>query len=227
MNNLQTQTEESSCTGKSPKSGGLWSRIAVFLGRDIKSFLPRYKKMGAENDILKIPRVPPMEPLVDFNKLPRMAFRREVLDWRDNFHATAIITITKLRDDFVVQTCIELDKTSLFRKLITRSADEVLQDSFIRMVRWPLITTLRLEEAKLNACAQRLASFDKVNLTFDIRIMNAECISLHDVSFRPSNKSFILSQTQILLLGPEGLAEHFCKQANHLSKILLDIEESS
>lgn len=84
-----------------------------------------------------------------------MAFRREVLDWRDNFHAAVTITVARLQDAFIQQMHAELGNTNLFRKMLARPSDEILQDSFVRIVRLPLITALRKEEAKLNAIAEK------------------------------------------------------------------------
>jgi len=120
----------------------------------------------------------------------------------------------------------ELADTSVFRKLITRPADEVLQDSFVLIVRMPLIAALRKEEANLNACAQRWALFGKVDLAIHMRMLNSECASLHDIGFKPSNRSLIESRVQTLLLGPEGLAKHFRDQGLQLSRKLMEVKES-
>ena len=98
--------------------------------------------------------------------------------------------------------------------------------SRVRIVRLPLITALRKEEAKLNAIAEKWALFGKVELVFDSRKLNAECASLHDVGFKPSNQTLILSRIQVLMLGPAGVAEHFRDQGLHLSRKLLEAKET-
>jgi hypothetical protein len=110
--------------------------------------------------------------------------------------------------------------------MLARPSDEILQDSFVRIVRLPLITALRKEEAKLNAIAEKWALFGKVELVFDGRKLNAECASLHDVGFKPSNQTLILSRIQVLMLGPAGVAEHFRDQGLHLSRKLLEAKET-
>lgn len=214
---------------------GFTGRAVAFLKRDIKSFLPGRNNNGdrivhdpiaSEQSVAVTPADTPVESLVDLNKLPDMAFRREVLDWRDNFHANVTTTVSRLQGTFVDQIHIELGSTSLYRKLITRPTDGVLQDLFVSIVRLPLIMAVRQEEAKLNACAKKWELFGKADLVFDVRRLNAECVSLHDVGFKPSNKNLILLRLHTLMLGPAGVAEHFRDQALHLSRILLEAKET-
>jgi hypothetical protein len=234
MNEIQIHQGAQRSTENLQAKEGLWGKTVAFLNRDIKSFLPNGERDGDSEEVgdAGLESVAPtaagvvVESLVDFNKLPNMAFRREILDWRDNFHADVTITISRLQESFVQQVRDELGDTSLFRKLITRPTDEVLQDIFIRIVRWPLVTILRKEEAKLNASAEKWDLIGKVNLVFDIRRLNAECAILHDLGFKPSNKNLILSRIQTLMLGPAGLAEHFRDQGLHLSRKLLEEKES-
>ncbi len=233
MSNLPTHLESPNSPENLQASERLWSKTVAFLKRDVKSFFRADDSDRVSKELNEVGYEPiapdsvqkPVESLVDFNKLLDLNFRREVLDWRDNFHAEVTITIARLRDMFIQQIHTELGKTSLFRKLVARASDEILQDSFVRIVREPLIEILRKEESKLNASAAKWNLFDKVDLVFDIRRLNAECASLHDVSFKPSNKNLIESRIQALLLEPAGIAEHFRDQGVHLSRKLLETKE--
>lgn len=220
-----------------PKARNLWRSTVAFLKRDVKSFFPRDDKYRGSTELrvdtsedsgTPVPALaePPIESLVDVKKLPGMAFRRDVLDWRDNFHANLMLTLSSLYDVFAQQVHVELANTSLFRMLVTRESDQVLQDSFIRLVRLPLIAALRNEEAKLNDCAKKWRVFGKANLTFDIGPLSAECASLQDLGFKPSNKDQILSRCQELILGPAGLAAVFRDQGLQLSRKLMDTSAS-
>ena len=237
MNDIPPKPELAPDPETTPKSGSLWGSTVAFLKRDIKSFFPRGDKVGesAEQGVVALedsgaPALAqvevPIESLVDVSKLPDMAFRREVLDWRDNFHANLMITLSRLHDAFAQQAHTELADTSLFRKLVTRKSNEVLQDSFTRLVRLPLITAVRKEEAKLNVCAQKWSVFGKADLAFDIRALSDECASLHDIAFKPSNKDLILSRSQELILGPAGLAAVFRDQGLQLSRKLIETKAS-
>lgn len=220
-----------------PKSDSLWFSTVAFLKRDIKSFFPRDDKGGeqpeqgvaaSEDSGTSVPASveTPVESLVDMSKLPEMAFRRDVLDWRDNFHANLMNGLSKLNDAFAQQVHAELAATSLFRKLVSRQSDQVLQDSFTRLVRLPLINEVRNEEANLNACAQKWGRGGKSDLTFDISALNAECASLQDIGFKPSNKDQLLSRCQELILGPTGLSAVFRDQGLQLSRKLMETKAS-
>lgn len=235
MNDLSSHPGSSQSPKKLQVPEGLWSKTVVFLKRDIKSFFPGHEshavisKEQNEAGSQPVPPIPaemPVESLVDFNKLPDLAFRREVLDWRDNFHADITITAARLQDTFIQQMHTKLDSSNLFRKLVPRASDEVLQDSFVSIVRLPLIVALHKEESKLKICAEKRALFGKVDLVFDILRLNAECAILHEVGFKPSNRSLISSQIQTLMLGPAGIAEHFRDQGLHLFQTLLKAKET-
>ncbi|MBS7780082.1 hypothetical protein [Acidovorax sp. CCYZU-2555] len=213
---------------------GLWRKTVAFLQRDVKSLFPSAggeavakepNESGSETVAGTLADTP-VESLVDFNKLPDLAFRREVLDWRDNFHANVTLTVARLEELFIEQMHAELGNTSLFRKVIARPSDEILQDSFVRLVRVPLIAVLRQEEAKLKASAQKWALLGKVDLAFDLRRLNAECATLHDLGFKTSKRNLILSRIQTLMLGSAGIAEHFRDQGQHLSGKLMEARES-
>lgn len=241
MNDFSSESGLAQDPETTSKSGGLWSSLIAFLKRDIRSFFPSGDRgeeattqpenqgaVSSENPGTPAPAQVdvPIESLVDLSKLPGMAFRREVLDWRDNFHANLMITLSRRHDAFTQQVHAELTNTSLFRKLVTRKSDEVLQDSFTRLVRLPLIMAVRKEEAKLNACAQKWGVFGKADLAFDIRALSAECATFHDIAFKPSNKKLILSGCQELILGPTGLAAVFRDQGLQLSRKLMDTKAS-
>ena len=237
MNDIPTEPGHTPDPLKDPKSGTLWGCAVAFLKRDILSFFPHGDKdgesaelgqIGLEDSVAPAPAQVdvPIESLVDVSKLPDMAFKREVLDWRDNFHFNLMITLSRLHESFAQQVQAELADTSLFRKLFSRKSDEVLQDSFIRLVRRPLITAIRKEDAKLSACAQKWGLFGKADLVFDISALNHECTSLHDIAFKPSNKGLILSSSQELILGPAGLVVVFRDQGLQLSRKLMDIKAS-
>lgn len=233
MNEIPTEHGIAADQLKNPKAGNLWVSTIAFLKRAIKSFFPGGDKDGEFAEPRLIPlkdsvaSAPlqmdmPIESLVDVSRLPDMEFKREVLDWRDNFHYNLMITLSSLHNSFAQYVQAELADTSLFRKLVSRKSDEVLQDSFIRLVRWPLITAIRKEDAKLNACAKKWGVFWNSDLVFDISALSHECASLQGITFKPSNKELILSCSQELILGPVGLAAVFRDQGLQLSKKLMD-----
>ena len=237
MNDTHSELGLAQIPETAPQSNSLWSSTVTFLKRDIKSFFPRDDRSGtpteqgagASDDLgisAPAPVKTPIESLVDMSKLPEMAFRRDVIDWRDNFHVNLMNALSKLNDAFAHQVHAELADTSLFRKLVSRESDQVLQQSFTRLVRLPLINAVLNEEANLNFCAQKWGRGGNGDLTFDLSVLNAECASLHDIRFKPSNRDLILSRSKEIIMGPAGLATVFCDQGLQLSRKLMDTKAS-
>ncbi len=237
MNDTHSEPGLAQIPETAPQSDSLWSSTVAFLKRDIKSFFPRDDRSEAHSERGEVasedsdapaptPMEDPIESLVDMSKLPDMAFRRDVLDWRDNFHANLMNALSKLNDAFAHQVHAELADTSLFRKLVSRESDQVLQQSFTRLVRLPLINAVLNEEANLNFCAQKWGRGGNGDLTFDLSVLNAECASLHDIGFKPSNRDLILSRSKEIIMGPVSLATVFCDQGLHLSRKLMDTKAS-
>lgn len=230
MNELPSQQELPPILRTESNASGLWNKTVAFLKRDLNSFLPSRDKGGSLiEDLPAVSEAPPTAPeqpliksLVDLKKLPELAFNREVLDWRDNCHVSVITTLAGLMDSLTKQMEEKLANASLFRRLIAQPTDEVLQDSFVRLVRLPLIIAMRKEEAKLYSCAQKWGLFGKVKLDFDISKLDSECARLKDIGFKASNQQLILMQVQELILGRTGIAGDFCDQAIYLSKNLLE-----
>jgi len=94
------------------------------------------------------------------------------------------------------------------------------------LVRLPLINAVLNEEANLNFCAQKWGRGGNGDLTFDLSVLNAECASLHDIGFKPSNRDLILSRSKEIIMGPAGLATVFCDQGLQLSRKLMDTKAS-
>lgn len=231
MNKHSSQKLPSLRKDRSIKKEGLWARFFAFLNQDIEEISPSDKKIAhavepSGVDIESQLNLQADYSLVDINKLQYMTFRRQVLDWRDTFHANMITTVTRLFDEFIQQTTSDLDNTHLFRKVLARPSSEVLQNNFTLLVRHPLITALRKEEMNFTACSRQWGLPKRVELRFDIRILNAECAGLNGLSFKPSNKELIVSRVQELLLGSGGVAENFCEQGHQFLRNVLDIKET-
>ncbi len=218
--NLPTPVEASQA------SGGWWQKTAEFLNRDVKTFFNSDGAKDALNEEVQEDMEPEEQPaaeaavpsLVDENKLPGLVFKREVLDWRDNFHADMFVILNELQATFIRHVEDELRAVNVFRKLLARPSDEVLQDGFVRLVRIPLTIALRDQEALLNASAAKRGMFGKVDLSFDLAALSGECDSLKGLAFRSSNKKTIDERVHILMHGPAGLAANFYDQGFHLSR---------
>lgn len=210
----------------SEASGGWWQKTAEFLNRDVKTFFSSDEAKDVLNEEVQ-EDMDPDEPavveasipsLVDEKKLPGLVFKREVMDWRDNFHADMFVILNELQTIFIRHVEDELRAVNVFRRLVARPSDEVLQDAFVRLVRIPLTIALRDQEALINASAAKRGMFGKVDLSFDLAALSGECGPLKGLAFRSSNKKTIDERIQILMHGPAGLAANFYDQGFHLSR---------
>lgn len=207
---------------------GLWPKIIAFLNRDIRSFMPGWQpkveqptaKSPANRDGERI------DSLVDPGKLDYLAFRREVLDWRDGFHALVTQRVSDLHDAFIQRIDSELGEVGFFRQLITKSANEVLQGAFIREVRVPLFSILRQEEEKLAAHAGKWLLSEQLNFAFKKDWSDSEFDCVGDIGFKPTNREAIHARIKSMMLGDTGIAETYCVQATRLARQLIEKKPS-
>ena len=108
-------------------------KAVAFLRRDIRSFLPGWKTAGAEQETAESAVRITLPSLVDFGNIDYLVFRREVLDWRDGFHARVTLEAAEMNNSFAWRVKWGLSDVGILRRIITNSASKKLQDHFIRM----------------------------------------------------------------------------------------------
>ena len=231
MSEAPTPNRSSTPSDPVPTPTGLWGKTVAFLNRDVTSFLPGAAQGGsAEADRLVSPSTqrddPAVESLVDLGKLQGLAFRRAVLDWRDNFQLDVTVMVSQCQDALLQKVDANLGNTSLFRRVIAQSAESVLQDDFVALVRRPLKNFLFEQEAKLATFARQWGLPGTVELVFSTQTLRDECATLRDVGFKPSMREQIRAQLQSLLMEPAGVADGFRAQAYRISSQLLGAYES-
>lgn len=163
-----------------------------------------------------------LEALADPAQLHFLAYQRMVLDWRDDAHARVVQTLEESLRALIDHIDAELRETGLLRKLVARSANQVIEPVFFRLARTPLNDVLLREAARLAVHAERGALFEKIDLTFDMRLLDSECNNLLDIRFTQAKRAQIVSLLQSTLLGTDGLAAGFCKQITALAGQLID-----
>lgn len=213
---------------------GFWRKIIDFMRRDVRTlWTPRPTKIPQSPNLetqpigqpidsqseppAEPPADPPVESLVDFGQLPYLAFQREVLDWRDNFHANVTERITALNDAFVSYTDSQLGKTGIYKHLFSDPADVILKDEFVRNVQIPLNRMLRDEEIKLNRL-MRKSSSQTSDVAFDLKIPDAEFEHLHNIPFRRANRNKIVYFIGRMMLGSDGISSQLGEQAMHMAR---------
>ncbi len=162
----------------------------------------------------------PIESLVDPGKLEYLAFRRDVLDWRDGFHAKATLTMSNLYGQFVIRIDKELDSRPIIEKVLPRPAHEVLHGAFIQSIWVPFSSWIKQEESALAYRGEKWGLQEQLDMAFKIKISDAEHYSLGDISFKQANREKIISRLEALMLGSDGIAETYRAQATHLARKL-------
>ncbi|MCK6391936.1 MAG: hypothetical protein L6Q40_13150 [Azonexus sp.] len=193
---------------------GFWRKIVAFLYRDIGSFLP-----AREVPTPKPQDQPPT--LIDPGKLKCLAYRRDVLDWRDGFHADVMLTMSNLYCQFVSRIDLELDNLSIIDKFFPRPAHEVLVGTFIQSVWVPFYSWITLENGKLSSRASKWG-LQQLDMAFNIKISDAEHYSLGDISFKRINREQIIFRLEAMMLGSDGIAGAYCAQATYIASQLIN-----
>ncbi len=163
-------------------------------------------------------------PLTDPERLAGLAFRRTVLNWRDNTQAEMALAIMALQDAFIQHIDIELKKSGLRQRVFAKTAVEVLQGEFVRQVRAPLIICLRRQEAAWVACAGRSTPLtDEIKpWSFDTRQLSAEYGCMHQLKFKPAQREAIVQSLRDFLTGSQGLEADLREQVRQAAQQLID-----
>lgn len=171
---------------------------------------------------IEIATEPPVESLVDFTRIPVLHFRRRVLDWRDATHARLYALADALHQNFLQHLDREYEEMPFFRRLITKTANEVMQDHFAREVRWPFTGSLKPHELTLLECAGDPTLFGKFELFFNQQALVIDCSCLQEIEFTPSNRESIQARVRDLIFGRLGYVGRACEQASELAQKVLD-----
>lgn len=203
-------------------------KLAEFLRRDIKTFWSKREAGASQEELTQAPShvATPLnarlESLTDPAQLHFLAYQRMVLDWRDDAHAKVVQTLEESLRALIDHIDAELKETGLFRKVVARSAKQVIEPVFFRLARMPLSDALLREAARLAVHAERGALFEKLDLSFDMRLLDSECENLRDIRFTQAKRAQIVSRLHTTLLGADGLAGGFCKQITGLAGQLIN-----
>lgn len=198
-------------------SGSLWGKIWAFLNRDVRSFCRQLPIGGT----LQLPA--PVKPMTNPDVLVSLAFQRRVLDWRDNAHADITRSMTNLCQAFSSHVDSTLGKAGLLDDLFSDTADKALLHEFIRQVEEPMHAHLDQQETALTSLVKQEMPAYKESVAFRKRRLGAEafCSYFCDLRFKTSERENIIRRLEIWMLGSDGLAAEFRKQATQMADKLI------
>ena len=206
----------------------------AFLNRDVRTFKWwGQNKAGPGADGVPSPDFktltePPKEPdpevvsEVDPRQIEGLRFRREVLDWRDEFHFQVTETASRARKSLAEQVEHEFAKMNFLRlRLFTKPASEVIERHIESCVRSPMRRTTHIEQAALR---QRLLTWlphHQESVSIWVMWPKHEWDTRLALKFTANNREPIHLVLGEMILGENGLAHsHRQCATQHASQIL-------
>lgn len=216
-------------------TGKLWT----FLNRDVLALKWwGQSKPATESDDVPPPefqaptepqeaREPEIRSEVDPRKIEGLRFRREVLDWRDDFHFRVTETALQAKKALAEQVENELANMSFLRlRMFTKPASEVLESHIKSCIRSPMRRTTQIEQDVLH---QRLLTWLPDGMeSASIWLMwpKLEWDTRLALKFTADNREWILTILSELILGENGLAEKQRQWATQYSVQILEMRNA-
>lgn len=199
-------------------------KIVALLQRDVRSFFPGWKQpeeakpRPSETD----GQPPSIHPMLDPTRVEYLAFRREVLNWRDEFHSRITQTAVELCNSFSLKIRQDLENESIFDRMRPRPACGILQDHFIRIVRVPMFSAVQQEQSELTELVKRWLPDATLDLAFPAPWAHSECDCLGNLSFTRKNQDEILTKIEALILGDNGVVDSYRNWATSLARNIIE-----
>lgn len=158
---------------------------------------------------------------LDVQRLDYIRYRREILDWRDEFTVQLLTQGKDFFRQFSEHVEKEADEVGILRKLFAKPAAEVLEDDFFMLVRAPLVDRAKAAESELAKVIQCLPPVQLPDLSLAIDEVDPLLSVLGDIRFRPSNQDELLAKLNDLVFGERGIVDCYLLRAHALSQALL------
>jgi hypothetical protein len=218
--------------------------LIAFLKRDLRSFfssrsdggqpsLPHVASQGeqtAQSTVSALaatsevtsaaPEPGPLAPLpllLNPAALERLAFRREILDWRDDSILQLSHTADAVLKEFSAHVVRLLRDVPVWRRVFPDTANEILMNDFDSMVRVSIHGEAIRSEKKLKEIVARWENSDTSGLRLIDEWPDSQLRCVANIGFKPSNEAAILKTISHLVLGGHGLADNFHRQAIQIS----------
>lgn len=203
-----------------------FDRLKAFLSRDIRSF---FSSSAESKPVLMAPIVLPDEPitqsisdeplpisplplLLNPTALDRVAFRREILDWRDNSIIQLGVAAKAVLKEFSAHVVTLLDDVPLWRRALPKAANEVLTGDFDTRVRLSIQNISKKHDQQLDEILSRWEPYKISRSRLIDEWPDSQLSYIATFGFKPSNRKDILDAISFLVLGPHGIADKFYQQ---------------
>lgn len=216
---------------------GLLSEIWKFLNRDVRTFKWwQQNKTGTKTYDLPPPEFMPVtEPApeifseVDPRQIEALRIRREVLDWRDDFHFRITEAASQATKEMEKRVEHELANMNFLRLwLFTKASSEVLEGHIESCIRLELRRATQSQEAALRQ--NLLTWLPHRHESANIRIMfmwpKLEWDTRLALDFTADNRERILTVLGEMILGENGLADRYRQWATQYAGHILEMRHA-
>jgi len=215
---------------------GTFREMWAFLNRDVRTFKWGWNKPRPATDAAQPPEfktltAPLKEPEseivseVDPRKIEGLRFRRQVLEWRDEFHFKVTETALRAQKSLAEQVDHELANMNFLRlRLFTKPTSEVLEVHIESCIRSRLRRTVQIEQAALR---QHLLTWPPHSQDLSrIWIMwpKLEWDTRLGLKFTADNREEILKVLANMILGENGLADTHRQWATQYASQFLEMQ---
>lgn len=214
---------------------GTLGEVWAFVNRDIRTF-KWWRRNGAcletegmQPPDLKTLTAPPngsaseVVSEVDPRQLEALRLRREVLDWRDEFHFQVTETACQARKALAGQVEHELANMNFLRhRLFTKPASEVLKSHIESRVQSPMRSTTQREQAALRQRLVAWAPHRRETASIQVEWLKLEWDARLALKFTAKNRMLILTVLDELILGESGLADRHRQWATQYASQILE-----
>jgi len=203
----------------------VWQRLVALFRFDFRSAfgsgqrLPVLEAGAAEHDEQR-----PLPFELEVRKLNYVQYRRQILDWRDEFTVQMLADGKDIFRQFSEYVEEEADEVGILRKLFAKPAAEVLEDEFFTRVRSPLADRVRTAELRLSTIIQGRELTPSCSLT--VEEIDPSLSILGDLGFRPSNQEELLSKLNHLVFGGQGIVDCYLQRAQAVALSLLQATDA-
>jgi len=215
---------------------GPFGEMWVFLNRDVRTFKwGRSKPRPATEDAQPPEFRTPVAPLkeqepeivseVDPRQIEGLRFRREVLDWRDEFHFNVTETASRAQKALAEQVDHELANMNFLQlRFFTKPASEVLEVHIESCIRSRMRRTTQIEHAALRHHLLTWLPHRQDSSSIWTMWPKLEWDTRLALKFTADNRERILTVLKEMILGENGLADTHRKWATQYASQFLEMQ---
>lgn len=205
----------------------IWQRFVALFRFDFRSALGSTLRLQApEVGATGEEELAPFSFELDVQKLDYVQYRRQILDWRDEYVVQLLADGKEIFRQFSEYVEKEADEVGILRKLFAKPAAEVLEDEFFTLVRSPLADRVKTAEAQLGRLIQSRILTQPQSWSLMVEEVDSSLSVLGDLGFRPSNLEELLSKLKHLVLGERGIIDCYLKRAQAVSQFHLQATDA-